>query len=334
MTFFISLLLFLPASVNASLSTSFQTASQERERGIALYRQGKAAEAVEVLNRVVKEHAQDYEAWEFLGLAQIQKQDLKNATKSLETAIKLNSRRATAHVGLSYSLLLRNKTRDARRAAQAALSIDPNSVDAHYLLAVVHLRTGARENALREAEIALKLNPQFASAYLAKSQALVAFVANVPVRMEAINEGWRSRYAEAAAALEKFLELSPNTEEKKSWVEQLESLRFHSRSSDENQGDHRVYMGREVTTLARILSKPEPAYTEDARVNRVVGTVVLRAVLAADSTIKHLIVVQGLPLGLTEASIKAARLIKFVPATVNGRPVSMSVQLEYNFNVY
>jgi len=42
----------------------------------------------------------------------------------------------------------------------------------------------------------------------------------------------------------------------------------------------------------------------------------------------------GLPYGLTERAIAAARQIKFTPATKDGRPVSMYIQLEYNFNLY
>jgi len=38
--------------------------------------------------------------------------------------------------------------------------------------------------------------------------------------------------------------------------------------------------------------------------------------------------------GLTTEAVKAARLIKFHPAIKDGQPVSMSIQLEYNFNLY
>src|ERR1043165_1537514 len=42
----------------------------------------------------------------------------------------------------------------------------------------------------------------------------------------------------------------------------------------------------------------------------------------------------GLPYGLTERAIAAARQIKFAPATKDGHQVSMWMQLEYNFNLY
>jgi hypothetical protein len=36
----------------------------------------------------------------------------------------------------------------------------------------------------------------------------------------------------------------------------------------------------------------------------------------------------------TEASIIVARKIKFIPPTLDGRLVSVFIQLEYNFNLY
>ncbi len=100
-------------------------------------------------------------------------------------------------------------------------------------------------------------------------------------------------------------------------------------------GDYsRIFTGKDVTSKARLISKPEPQYTEDARKNQVTGTVVLKCVFASDGSVKNISVRSGLPHGLTEKAIAAARQIKFVPATKDGRQVSMWMQLEYNFNLY
>ena len=100
-------------------------------------------------------------------------------------------------------------------------------------------------------------------------------------------------------------------------------------------GDYsRIFTGREVTSKARLISKPEPQYTEDARKNQIVGTVVLKVVFASNGTVQNIRTVSGLPHGLTERAIAAARQIKFVPATKDGHQVSMWMQLEYNFNLY
>jgi TonB family protein len=97
---------------------------------------------------------------------------------------------------------------------------------------------------------------------------------------------------------------------------------------------NKIYSGKDVNSKARVLSKPEPQYTEDARKNQITGTVVLRAVFTSGGQVTNIRAVSGLPYGLTERAIAAARQIKFVPATKDGRTVSMYIQLEYNFNLY
>jgi len=97
---------------------------------------------------------------------------------------------------------------------------------------------------------------------------------------------------------------------------------------------NKVFSGKDVSSKARVLSKPEPQYTEEARKNQIVGTVVLRAVFTSSGQVSNIRAVSGLPFGLTERAIAAARQIKFSPATKDGHPVSMYIQLEYNFNLY
>jgi len=74
--------------------------------------------------------------------------------------------------------------------------------------------------------------------------------------------------------------------------------------------------------------------TDEARNRQITGTVVLRAIFAANGRVIGIRAVSGLPGGLTEQAIHAARQIRFVLAIKDGRPVSMFIQLEYNFNLY
>jgi TonB family protein len=100
-------------------------------------------------------------------------------------------------------------------------------------------------------------------------------------------------------------------------------------------GDYnRIFSGKEVSSKARVISKPEPQYTEEARKNQITGTVVLRAVFTSSGQVTNISARSGLPYGLTERAIAAARQIKFIPAQKDGRAVSMYIQLEYNFNLY
>lgn len=84
---------------------------------------------------------------------------------------------------------------------------------------------------------------------------------------------------------------------------------------------------------ARILDKPEPSIPKQAERARERGMVVLRAVLAADRTVQHVRPIKSLGYGLTEEAIKAARRIKFEPASICGKPIISFVQIEYYFDL-
>lgn len=101
-----------------------------------------------------------------------------------------------------------------------------------------------------------------------------------------------------------------------------------------NNDIDRVFRVAEVTTRARVLSKPEPQYTEEARRDQISGTVILSVVFSRTGQVTNIRALQPLCCGLTEKAIAAARQIRFVPATREGNPVSVRMQLEYNFNLY
>ena len=118
-------------------------------------------------------------------------------------------------------------------------------------------------------------------------------------------------------------------------LRKLESLPAKPPTSKPAEGNtERIFSGREVTKKARVLSKPEPTYTESARQYAVQGTVVLRAVFSKEGEVTNLHIVSKLPHGLTQRAMAAARAIRFAPAEVDGRPVSMWMELQYNFNLF
>jgi TonB family protein len=105
-------------------------------------------------------------------------------------------------------------------------------------------------------------------------------------------------------------------------------------SQGNNDDLNRVYPAPQVSERARVLAKPEPQYTEEARRNAVTGSVVLRVVFSRTGEVTNIRALQSLPFGLTERAIAAARMIRFRPATKDGRSVNVYMQLEYNFNLY
>lgn len=97
---------------------------------------------------------------------------------------------------------------------------------------------------------------------------------------------------------------------------------------------NRPVPSRRLTERVRILEKPVPGYTEEARQFSINGVIVLRALFSATGEVQNITVVRRLPHGLTEQTIAAARGIRFTPATVEGRAVSTYVTLQYDFSLY
>src|SRR5687768_7178086 len=308
----------------------------ERQRGIELYRQKNFVAATQLLKNAVKKNQADEQAWYYLGLTLTQQpKELKSATKAFEKAIKLKPNFAAAHTGLSYVLLRRNKFSEALREAQTALKIEPGIANAHYIVGVVRLSELAFDDALAAVNEAIRLNPRLAAAYLLKSESLwgryvgpldrrplseqirtkLTSVGASPPTPKQLEERRQKRkqgeaiLAQSAESLETYLKLNPTDPSANLWREQLVTLKVLSNAGKVD--GELIRHGDEVTTKARVLAKPEPRYSEEARRAQITGTVVLRVVFSADGIIRHILVIRGLPFGLTERAIEAARGIRF-----------------------
>jgi TonB family protein len=69
----------------------------------------------------------------------------------------------------------------------------------------------------------------------------------------------------------------------------------------------------EVTKMPLPVGRCVGKYTDEAKQAAVEGTVVLDLVVGADGVVREVHVVSGLPNGLTEAAIAAARACRFSP---------------------
>src|SRR5262249_9518448 len=75
-------------------------------------------------------------------------------------------------------------------------------------------------------------------------------------------------------------------------------------------------------------------YTEEARQNKVQGTVLLSIVMEASGIVSGVRVIRALPDGLTEKAIEAAQKLVFLPASDNGKFISVRGTLDFSFNLY
>jgi TonB family protein len=86
-------------------------------------------------------------------------------------------------------------------------------------------------------------------------------------------------------------------------------------------------------TAPKLLSKKEPAYSEEARKARLQGGIRLYIVVAEDGTPQNPRVLRGLGLGLDENAIEAVRQWRFQPGTKEGKPVRVAATVEVNFRL-
>jgi TonB family protein len=317
-------------------------------RGIELYQAGDAPNAIKVLEKVVKKHADDVDAWYYLGLTYYRLGWAAEARRPFGHVIDLRPDSADATAKLSCALIFANEPGPAMTMAQRAIDLGDKSAEPHYALAEGSLRlaeaspttaptvkadesiriTKALETAVEQADLALAADPTFALALITKSFA----------------QSKLRQYTEAAVSLEQFVALRPNDPDADLWRERSGEMYWRAgkllaqfldpKTSPEAAKKTNALSPKEVDQKSRVLSKPEPKYTEAARKAGVTGTIVLRAVFASDGNVTNLSVSQALPFGLTTEALNAARKIRFTPAIKDGVPVSMYIQLEYNFNLY
>jgi len=80
---------------------------------------------------------------------------------------------------------------------------------------------------------------------------------------------------------------------------------------------------------------PDPLYSEDARRQKLQGTVTMRVLVGADGRARDIRVTHGLGLGLDENSVQAVRSWLFIPARdASHRPVASWITIETLFRLY
>lgn len=82
-----------------------------------------------------------------------------------------------------------------------------------------------------------------------------------------------------------------------------------------------------------VIHKAEPAYTDEARNAKLQGTVVLRMVIRPDGKPHNIRVERSLGSGLDEQAIAAVQQWEFQPATKDGQPVAVLINVEIEFRI-
>jgi TonB family protein len=86
-------------------------------------------------------------------------------------------------------------------------------------------------------------------------------------------------------------------------------------------------------TAPVLAAKKEPEYSEEARVAKIQGTVVLSIVIGVDGHASNATLARSVGFGLDEKALDAVMQWEFKPGTLNGLPVPVQAQIEVNFRL-
>jgi len=84
----------------------------------------------------------------------------------------------------------------------------------------------------------------------------------------------------------------------------------------------------------KIIYQPEPEFSEEARKAKFMGVVTVSIVVDATGRPQNVRVTRGVGMGLDEKAMEAVRQYRFKPATENGKPVAVYLNVEVNFEIF
>ncbi len=238
----------------------------------------------------------------------------------------------TEWVARGVELYTKGDFEAATDAFQRATKADKTDPDAWHFLGLSYKQQGKSKDARKAFEKSITLIFSNLSRNAIPAASVKEYESLTPEERRVRRARRAADYERAAEVVKNYVQLRPEIAE--AWRGQLESLRAYSRGFAVEDGPEAIFFASDVSEKAKMLSRPEPLYTEEARKHQVTGSVTLRMVLTSDGNVRHIIVMKALPRGLSEMAINAARRIKFEPAMKDGRHVSQYATIEYNFNIY
>jgi TonB family protein len=94
-----------------------------------------------------------------------------------------------------------------------------------------------------------------------------------------------------------------------------------------------VYKMSDGVTPPKVIQKVDPQYTEDARRDKIAGTVLLDLVVGVDGMAHDINIRRNLDPGLDRKAVEAVQQWHFAPGTLKGEPVAVEAVIEINFRL-
>lgn len=83
----------------------------------------------------------------------------------------------------------------------------------------------------------------------------------------------------------------------------------------------------------KLINSLDPKYTKQAKQARLEGTCVLLSTINRQGVVENIQVLKRLGIGLDENAIAAAQNFRFQPATLNGQPVPVHMEIKFFFSI-
>jgi tetratricopeptide (TPR) repeat protein len=133
---------------------------------------GRAAQAVEYLEKAARVSPQDAETHTNLGSALRGIGRMDDALTRYRHALTINPNYAEAHYNMGNVLKIQEKYDEAVYAYQRAVAIRPNYIEAHHNLGNIFLLQSRFEDAVQSHQRVVALKPDYAEAYVSLGKAL------------------------------------------------------------------------------------------------------------------------------------------------------------------
>ncbi|MBZ5504907.1 MAG: energy transducer TonB [Acidobacteriia bacterium] len=115
----------------------------------------------------------------------------------------------------------------------------------------------------------------------------------------------------------------------------LEHAKPEVRVVDDSNSAGPVYHVDKDSTKAPVATfTPEPAFSEEARRAKYQGVVILSIIVDQAGKISRIRLERPLGMGLDENAMEGLKVWRFKPATHNGQPVPVEMNIEVAFNLY
>jgi len=103
---------------------------------------------------------------------------------------------------------------------------------------------------------------------------------------------------------------------------------------DLTSNGHAIYSIGDHVTAPRLVSHVDPQYSDKARREKLNGVVVLVLIIEKSGIPSHIRIVKSLVHDLDQNAMLAVSQYRFAPATLDGQPVSVKVNVEVNFRIF